>query len=454
MNALIVADDLTGAMDTGHQFAASGLETTVRISRRPPDADENVDARWQHEGDTDRQTPTATAAVVAVTTETRYADAPTARERVVRAVSVADADESTLVYKKVDSTLRGNVVAELEATIDATDAALAVVAPAFPAAGRVTRDGIHTVDGVPLSETEYADDENGPTTAHLPTLLAASRYPVDHVPLEDVSNGVEALAAVVRDAAGREGARVLSFDATRSSHLAAIADAAARCDERVVYAGSGGLARYVTVPGDGRETDARRGRKLASAPNTTRKTGALGIVGSVNDRTLAQLDRVPDATVIALEPSDVLESPTTAGQEAGTRAGKRLAAGEIAVLTGARSNPDLEETLEIGRREGLDRSQVRVRVKRALARAGRAAVDVQPPAGLFSTGGDVTVAVCEALEASSVALTGEEIEDGIPVGRLETGPIAGTTIVTKAGGFGGESAIVNSLSRLREDDRQ
>ncbi|WP_276254309.1 four-carbon acid sugar kinase family protein [Halomontanus rarus] len=447
MNALIVADDLTGAMDTGHQFAAGGLETIVRVDARSVDDD---DAPSPADLNADRRTPT----VVAVTTETRYADVATARERVARVASTAESDDSeiTVVYKKIDSTLRGNVVAELEATVDATGAALAVVAPAFPAAGRATRDGIHTVDGVPLSETEYADDENGPTTAHLPTLLAASRYPVEHVPLEDVSKGGDALAAIVGNAAGRERAQVLSFDATRSSHLEAIADAAARCDERVVYVGSGGLARHVDVPGSGRETDSRRERGAAIDTNTTRKTGALGIVGSVNDRTLAQLERVPEAAITTLEPTDVLESPAAAGREAGSRAGQRLSAGEIAVLTGARSKSTVEETLETGRREGLDPTAVRRRVRRALAAGAREAVDTQPPVGLFATGGDVTVAVCGALEASSIALTGEEIEDGIPIGRLETGPAAGTTLVTKAGGFGGESVIVNSLHLIREAD--
>lgn len=451
MNALIVADDLTGAMDTGHQFAAGGLETVVRVNTRSVDDDDDAPA------------------VVAVTTETRYADVATARERVARVASTAEPDDSTLVYKKIDSTLRGNVVAELEATIDATGAALAVVAPAFPAAGRATRDGVHTVDGVPLSETEYADDENGPTTSHLPTLFAASRYPVEHVPLEDVAGGGETLAAIVRDAAGREGAQIRSFDATRSSHLAAIADAAARCDERVIFAGSGGLARHVAALGNGYESDPPRAteaepdnhdatestpplERTASEATTDRKTGALGIVGSVNDRTLAQLERVPESAITTIEPSDVLDSPAAAGREAGDRAGQRLATGETAVLTGARSKSVVEETLEIGRAEGLDSTEVRRRVRRALAAGAREAVDTQPPAGLFATGGDVTVAVCGALEASSIGLTGEEIEDGIPIGRLESGPVAGTAIVTKAGGFGGESVIVNSLNRLRGDD--
>lgn len=481
MNALIVADDLTGAMDTGHQFATRGYETAVRV-------------RWSAEESDSTHTSSAASrtTVLSVNTDTRYADAAVSYKIVSSVVGDAvAADERThtpLVYKKVDSTLRGNVVTELEAAVDAAGATLAIVAPAFPAAGRVTRDGTHLVDGVPLEETEYAADEKGPATAHLPTLLSASGYPVTHVPLEVVAGGVNELAAILESVAetadAEETPQCLVFDAVEPAHLESIADATADCGERVVYIGSGGLARHVTVPGsrDVRETEETPGRTVRDGTRETEqtdqkeqteqtrrtdqtdqtehtdvsRTGALGIVGSVNERTLAQLEAVPPSWVTTLESERTLESPDAAGEVAGVCASERLTTEEAAVITGARSKRDVEETLAIGRRNGHDAETVRDRVSAALASAARTAVDESsdpgPPTGLFVTGGDVAGTVFEALEVTEIELLGTEVGSGIPVGRLEGGPADGTTVVTKAGGFGAGSAIVNTLNRLRRSD--
>ncbi|MFB6140789.1 MAG: nucleotide-binding domain containing protein, partial [Halosimplex sp.] len=88
------------------------------------------------------------------------------------------------------------------------------------------------------------------------------------------------------------------------------------------------------------------------------------------------------------------------------------------------------------------------RVADALAAAARATVDGAAPAGLFLTGGDVAGAVLDALGADEIALTGEAVGEGVPVGEIATGPAAGTRVVTKAGGFGGERVILNCLDAV------
>lgn len=113
-NALVVADDLTGAMDTASEVAARGYETVVVAV---PDA----------------SPPGAT--VVAVNTDSRYATPSYAADAVGSCVNAVGA---ATVYKKIDSTLRGNVGSEVTAALRTTAADLAVVAPAFPATGRRT----------------------------------------------------------------------------------------------------------------------------------------------------------------------------------------------------------------------------------------------------------------------------------------------------------------------------
>jgi len=170
----LIADDLTGAMDSGLQFGKRGLPTLVAMSpERLPDAE-----------------------VLVVDTDTREARATEAYRRVGE---VARALAGRRLYKKVDSTMRGNVGYECRALLEALRPRAIVVAPAFPQGGRTTRDGIQRVDGKPLELTPFAHDPRWPMRqSHMPTLLLqqAGRE-VGHVPLQEVERGPEALAAAL-----------------------------------------------------------------------------------------------------------------------------------------------------------------------------------------------------------------------------------------------------------------
>ena len=426
-NALVVADDFTGAMDTGHGFAAGGR--SVGVALRGPATDE----------------PDGGAAdpdVRVIDADTRSADPETAAE------TVADllADAPPLVYKKLDSTLRGNVVAEVDAAVDAIDAGLAVVAPAFPATGRVTATGYHLVDGVPLAEAGY-----GATTSHLPTRFESSRYPVASLPIETVASGADAvrsaLESLLADGAAATGPAVVTCDAIHDRHLESIAAAAQSLEATVLFAGSGGLASAVSVPATSTSTSGadREGRPDGNEDGD----GALAVVGSVNDRTLEQLAAVPDDIVVGLDPADAVRDPGRAGREAADELASRLETNGRAVVTGATDRADVERAADAAGAldGGIDAGD---RVERALATAaastGTAAET--PPSGLFLTGGAVARTTLEALGATEIELAGESVGDGIPVGRLVDGDAAGARVVTKAGGFGSRGAIINCLNFL------
>lgn len=422
MDAAIVADDLTGAMDTAHGFAARGRATTVLARPEARDGEVGPDA-----------------SVVAINTESRYADRDDAAAAVADAVESADGD---VVYKKVDSTLRGNVSAEVDAALAAAGSDVAVVAPAFPAGGRTTESGVHYVEGTPVAETEYGDDERGPASSSLPDCFAGLDRPVATVDRGTVEAGPEAVAAAFRDAidAERGPAPVVVCDATAETHLAAIAAAAAEFD--ALYVGSGGLAEHVAVPG---ESDA------PAAPDRHRSAGApLGVVGSVNATTLGQLERVPDDAVLELDPVAALRGE---GSEAvASRAADRLRAGEPAVITAATDRDAVDRAGRWGAENGLAPGEVRDRVATALGEAAARVAREREPSGLFLTGGDVAVAVLRALDATAIRLTGEAVAAGVPEGRLLDGAAAGTPVVTKAGGFGTETTVVNCLNALTPND--
>src|SRR5919202_6182911 len=135
----VIADDLTGAADTGVQLVGAGYRTAVFF--RPSRVVDDLDA-------------------VAFDTDSRAMPAGFAAKRVLEAARVAR--EARVVYKKLDSTLRGNVAAELAAALGGARRERLVVAPAFPAAGRTTVGGIQRLRGVPVAETELANDPHTP----------------------------------------------------------------------------------------------------------------------------------------------------------------------------------------------------------------------------------------------------------------------------------------------------
>ncbi|MBZ9973918.1 MULTISPECIES: four-carbon acid sugar kinase family protein [unclassified Mesorhizobium] len=130
----VLADDLTSAADGAAPFVARGL--TASIGRG--------------------QLPSRAAAVMAVDSGSRSATPSQAFEAVARLT--ARLASHTVLYKTVDSTLRGHITAELEACFAASGRKALVFAPAFPQAGRTTVRGIQLVDGIPVSESSYGHD--------------------------------------------------------------------------------------------------------------------------------------------------------------------------------------------------------------------------------------------------------------------------------------------------------
>ena len=163
----VIADDLTGAADAGVQLVHAGYRTAVFFRATEVLADD-LDA-------------------VAFDTDSRAMPAGFAAKRVLEAARAAS--EARIVYKKLDSTLRGNVAAELAAALGGARRDRAVVAPAFPAAGRTTVGGTQLVHGVPVDETEMANDPDTPVReAHVPGLLADAFSSVGALGVDDLAD--------------------------------------------------------------------------------------------------------------------------------------------------------------------------------------------------------------------------------------------------------------------------
>lgn len=137
---MVVADDLSGAAELAGIAFAHGLRAEV-----------------QREFD-----PASEAEVIAVDTNSRGLAPPIAAERVRTAARVIVATKPRWLFKKVDSLLRGNVLAEIAATLEVTGQTRATLVPANPSRGRTIAGGRYFIAGVPLDQTPLANDPEHP----------------------------------------------------------------------------------------------------------------------------------------------------------------------------------------------------------------------------------------------------------------------------------------------------
>jgi uncharacterized protein YgbK (DUF1537 family) len=144
---LVIADDLSGATDVGVQFTKQGVPAFVIIRSEKRNSLPDLFRRFE---------------VVVVNAESRHVASDEARLAIRKLTEEARQAGVELFYKKTDSTLRGNVGAELDALLKTSGFRTLCFVPAHPALGRTTRDGVQFVHGVLLNESNYARDLRNP----------------------------------------------------------------------------------------------------------------------------------------------------------------------------------------------------------------------------------------------------------------------------------------------------
>jgi len=400
----LIADDLTGAADSGVQFAKRGFSTALLLNGESVSGTE----------------------ILVVDTESRTDPPEIARAKVYAAVSTLPPVK--LIYKKIDSTLRGNLGAELEAIMEARSIERAILAPAFPATGRTTVGGHQLLDGLPLEKTAFAHDPLCPITdSYIPALLSRQmKRSVGLIELNMVREGVEVLAKTMR----ARSEAVLVVDSATEEDLHIIARAADWAGLAHLTCGSAGLADAVAevlLPPPG---------GAGTSPPSPRRGPVLIAAASRNPLTARQLELVRsqlEVPIVSLSPEDLASDAEEEVKRLELTAGELLQKCDAVVL-------DSTSTTYI--------SELSEEVARALGQVVSRLADQYHLAGLVLTGGDVALAVCRALRAKALSLVGE-VAPGIPLAHIQGGPHSGLPVVTKAGGFGREEAIITAIRHLR-----
>jgi len=363
----LVADDLTGALDAAAPFADANAPVAVQLA-----------------GAT-LPTVRGSIAIDAATRGGTSAQAEAAAIRVAPLLQSADT-----VFRKIDSLLRGHAAAEIAATARAGGFASVVVAPAFPAQGRIMLQG-----------RQYARHADGAWRLVDRDLMA-----------ELGACGLAPRSAIAADLAG---GGVFVCDAEFATDLAAIAAARPRLKAPILWCGTSGLARALAP-------DPARPAALPAGPT-------LGVVGSSHAVTTAEIAALRSADPVAVV--RVPSADTVDGAVA--QAAGRLARGASVLVTLALPQQAATEAMAV-----LDR----------LAAAAMAL----KPASLFASGGDTLAALARAAGADHLAVTGEAMP-GLPLSKFVGGAWDGLAVLSKSGAFGGADILMQIFSDSKEAKR-
>ncbi len=321
----------------------------------------------------------------------------------------------SVVYYKMDSTLRGYWPEELDALESLLQPARVLVCPAFPARGRFYRGG--------RLELRKELREDFRTTLHAGA-SASLRHDLKeqlghfphHVPLEVVRRGQRVVRATVTAAKSR----YVVFDATRERDLEVIGKAFRKSEGRILWAGSAGLVRYV-LP---------RLAQPESGPSPTPERPWLLIQGSRQQISHEQFQRLElDDRVLSIRFQE----------QSGRKDLRRWYDAALASLA-ARQHVAIAVPRDFGFRLPAEFAGFLERLFRGLRRDQRLG-------GIFVSGGNTAETVCDGLRATATQVIGE-VGPGIARSVLLDGRWPGLPLITKAGGFGEPGEVREILREM------
>lgn len=360
----LLADDLTGALDSAAAFAAPSAPVPVRWCGAVPET-----------------------GAVAWDSGTREASAEDAQSAIDAVASRLMAGPDGLAFKKIDSLLRGNEAVEIACLLQRLRARHCIIAPAFPAQGRITRGGRQHV---------WAGDKFKPVPSDLQLALSDLGLPV----------AIGQLGEVVPP-----GASI--WDAQNDEDLDAVVAMAADLPD-VLWVGSAGLAAAL----------ARTASVNDHTPSAALARPILGLVGSDHDVTRAQLGHIARYHI-------EIEPRTSQSSE------------HIQLILQSKGAVFVTVALPAGMARHDATATIRSGLQRVLE-------GVERPGTLIVTGGETLRSVCEALGADQLDVLGYVVP-GVPHAKLRGGRWDNVDIVSKSGAFGTpeflEQLVMNKIQK-------
>lgn len=416
---LILADDFTGALDTGVQLADYGAVTRVTTER-------NSDFRLLPD-DVD---------VLVIDTETRHLTAEDAYSVIYKITEAAVKEKISYIYKKTDSALRGNIGAELTAVLNVSGRTKLAFIPAFPDMNRITKLGIQCVDGLPVNESVFGIDPFEPVqSADVEEIIHKQSAVLTKNVTKDVSTGT------LHEKTDKP--EILIFDAETNEDMFAIARRLRDEDQLHCLAGCAGFASVIpeilNIVG--------KHRSKPMLPNRL-----LVICGSVNPITIRQVDYAEQNEFdrIRLKTEEKLGDSfwdTDKGRDEIDSFAEILEKKHKLILD-SNDPPDENQTYQYCRKCGMTLDEMRVRIAQNYGRILKGLSNAGISFTALITGGDTLMGCMRELGISDVN----------PCCDMGSGAVLSSFmlngmqqyVISKSGGFGPDKLIVNLADQILE----
>lgn len=437
----IIADDFTGSGDSAVQFRTQDLPVRLILA---PDLEGFLSVR---------------RSAYVVNSDSRFLSGLDAYARVRGIAEKISRSGKSRLFKKIDSTLRGNIAEEVAAVMDGAGYARALVCPAAPRNGRTVVDGICLVNRKPINADTVTRDHFTPVGEARLAPHFESKFPgcIAHLSLELLRWGPDALAERV-EALSAKGARIFTADAETLEDLALLVSLTKLPD--LLFVGSSGLAEALA------RQSTVQSEKPAAVPLKTPAPVPVEVPALNSSQRASEnagILRLPEARIAlfvgSVTPTSAAQCAFLAASEAVQRIvidGKAVAgqpeAEMVRVLAAVKALPDtalLFHTSPV--QKGCSAEEARRIGARISQFMGDLALEIGKLRSirfLFAMGGDTAARIVSCLGVDYIDFT-DEILPGLPYGSCMSKEL-GTSLqfACKSGGFGAMDALVQVLDRV------
>ena len=396
----MVADDFTGAGDAGVQMSKNGIEAHIAFDTESIDPDKSY----------------------VIDTETRNIPAAEAYKKVKQVYESILPYSYDHYYKKIDSTLRGNIKAELQAADEILKPDLIIFNPANPDSNRTVVDGILMMNGVRICETEIMRDP-----------LCLVQQDNLKVLLEDeLGEQVQyfTLAQIRNKDLSLDGSRYITFDVLENSDLNTVVQFILEQGKKVLWVGSAGMANALF---------------FMLNPHFP----VLGIVGSISETSRLQVRVAVEAgaKLVEVNIAELIRGGSV--RQAAEEAIERLKLGQDVVIVSAKEHEDYLEAVDAGKKAGMTRQEVAQFTQEKLGELSAMILAETKVCGCILTGGDTAISVNNHNHAKGAKLV-KEVFPIVALIELDGGDYPGLPCIVKGGAIGGPNTIAEAIRYFRQ----
>ena len=420
---IVIADDLTGSNATCSLFKKIGLRA-ASILKLQGDRNYDVD-------------------VISYSTASRGLDKEEAYNKVSEAIKILK-NKDVLVYnKRIDSTLRGNIGTEINAMLDnLEDDRIAVVVPAYPDSGRIVVNKTMLVNGILLENSDAGKDPKTPIkTSCVESLVQKDiKYSSTYFTLSDIAQPIEEIAKKMQKAI--KNSRVLIFDAVNNEDIIKISKAVIHSNINIVTVDPGPFTLYYS-------------KELQKKNHLEKKI--LMVIGSVTATTKKQIEYIlqeEDSFLVKMKIEDFFEKETCSKEieRVISFIKKGITSYDLFLVTtspiGDEKKADLQKLAE-------NLNTTVEEISKIIANTLTETVvkilkETEKFEGIYSSGGDITIALLEKLKAIGVEIR-EEVIPLAAYGRIIGGDFPNLKLVSKGGMVGDEKTIKLCLHKIKND---